>query len=147
MLPEELGSDGQDRIVRGFQEWLDDFRPESEMGPGFGSAEIPHGPPDPSRRWIEQLEQLDEMAHQRHGAPFEEFPDAERIALLRDAITEESLPMRSPAEARHVAVGLLAFFYRSPEATNLCYRAAINTNSCRDLAGSREKPAPLQPGA
>lgn len=147
VLPGELGSDGKERIVRGFQEWLDDFRPEPEMASGWGSAEIPHGPPDPTRRWIEQLEQLDELAHQRHGAPFEELPEGERTALLRSTITEESLPLRSPAEARHVAVGLLAFFYRSPEATNLCYRAAINSHSCRDLSASREKPAPLQPRA
>ena len=147
VLPEELGVEGRERIVVGFQRWLNNFRPEPEMAAGWGSAEIPHGAPDPTLRWIRQLEQLDEMAGQRRGTAFADLAEAERLALLRAAITEESLPLRSPAEARHVAVGLLAFFYRSPEATNLCYQAAINSQSCRDLAAAREKPSLLQPGA
>lgn len=147
ILPDELGGEGRERIVAGFQRWLDEFRPEPEMAAGWGSAEIPHGPPDPTLRWIQQLEQLDEMASQRRGTPFADLAEAERLALLRNVITEESLPLRSPAEAQHVAVGLLAFFYRSPEATNLCYRAVINSQSCRDLATAREKPSLLQPGA
>jgi hypothetical protein len=147
VLPAELGTEGKERIVEGFQQWVDDFRPEPELASGWGSAEIPHGPPDPTQRWIEQLEQLDGLAVQRHDIAFADLAGAERLTLLRNTITEDSLPLRSPAEARHVAVGLLAFFYRSPEATNLCYRAAIHSQSCRNLSAAREKPASLQFGA
>lgn len=146
VLPGELGTEGKQRIVVAFQEWLDDFHPEPELPSGWGSAEIPHGPPDPTQRWIGQLERLDELTLQQHGVPFSVAGEKERLALLRDAITEESLPLRSPAQAEHVAVGLLAFFYRSPEATNLGYQAAIHRESCRNLSAAREKPAPLQPG-
>lgn len=146
VLPAELGTEGKERVTLDFQQWLDDFRPEPELPSGWGSAEIPHGPPDPTQRWTRQLERLNESTLQREGVPFSVLSEEERLSLLRDAITEESLPLRNPADAEHVAVGLLAFFYRSPEATNLAYQAAIHRESCRDLSAAHERPAPLQPG-
>lgn len=146
VLPGELGTRGQDRIAAGFQEWLNGFRPESQMPAGWGSAEIPHGPPDPTERWSEQLERLDQAALRVRGIPFAELEPETRLGLLREEIEEETLPLRSPAQAEHVAVGLLSYFYRSPEAANLCYRAAIHAESCRELSTAGRKPDPLQGG-
>jgi hypothetical protein len=146
ILPSELGAEGKERVVGGFEEWLEGFRPEAELPHGFGTAEIRRGPPDPTPRWVEQLGELDDLATRRHGATFRELPEEGRIALLRERIADDRLALQSPAQARHVAMGLLAFFYRSPEATNLCYRAAIDSESCRELSAAGEKPAPLQPG-
>ena len=39
---------------------------------------------------------------------------------------------------------LLAFFFRSSEANDLCYGAAIGRDHCRGLPGSEEAPAPLK---
>lgn len=145
VLPTDLGVHGQDRIADGFREWLRGFRPEPEMAAGWGSAEIPHGPPDPAERWSEQLARLNQVSFQVHGVAFPDLEPEARLAILRTEIREESLPLRSPAQAQHVAVGILSYFYRSPEATNLCYQAEIHSQSCRDLSTARNKPDPLQP--
>jgi hypothetical protein len=50
--------------------------------------------------------------------------------------------MPAPADAHHVALGLLAWFYASPAAEDLCYRAAIGRGSCRSLADVERAPAP-----
>lgn len=146
VLPAELGIRGHQRIVEGFQQWLRGFRPEPEMAPGWGSAEVPRGPPDPTNRWSEQLRSLDEAALRNYGVAFMDLGLEERAGLLRAEIQEEILPLRSPAQAHHIAVGILSFFYRSPEATNLCYRATIHAESCRDLSTAGNKPDPLQSG-
>ena len=41
------------------------------------------------------------------------------------------------------AVALLAHFYASPAATDLCYEARIGKDTCRPLAQSSRKPLPL----
>jgi hypothetical protein len=38
---------------------------------------------------------------------------------------------------------MLAHFYESPEAADLCYEAQIGKNQCRPLAASLRKPLPL----
>ena len=146
ILPTELGVHGQDRVTEGFRQWLRGFRPDPEMAAGWGSAEIPHGPPDPAERWSEQLTRLDQVSLQVHGVAFADLRQEARLSILRTEIREEFLPLRSPADAHHVAVGILSYFYRSPEATNLCYRAEIHSGSCRDLSTAGTKPDPLQSG-
>jgi hypothetical protein len=81
----------------------------------------------------------------RAGAPsFAVLPREARQAIVRTAIAGErgdSLP--SPLAARHVAVALLAHFYDSPAATDLCYDARIGRQQCRPLAAQRQQPVPL----
>jgi hypothetical protein len=43
-----------------------------------------------------------------------------------------------------VAVALVAHYYASPAATDLCYGASIGREQCRPLAHSRRQPLPLQ---
>jgi hypothetical protein len=37
----------------------------------------------------------------------------------------------------------MAFYFRSSDANDLCYRAQIGRDQCRGLAGSDRPPAPL----
>ena len=63
------------------------------------------------------------------------------IAALEEAhITD--LP-RTP-DGRHVAADLMAFYFRSSDANDLCYRAAIGRDQCRGLENSEQAPAPLK---
>ena len=69
---------------------------------------------------------------------------AQRQSLVQtdlDAIKADRNP--SVAQAPHVALALLAHFYGSREANDLCYDAVIARESCRPLAGSSRKPLPL----
>ncbi len=46
-------------------------------------------------------------------------------------------------EATHVAIGLIAWFYATPEANDLALQAQVGKYSCRGLAGGPNKPEPM----
>ena len=137
-----LGEDGIARVVEGFREWLDELEPGAELDhPYIWTDEIPYGPASPGPVWAAQLELLELEAERRHTRAFEALSLAEREALLRDqlpAAEEPTLP--EPARAAHVALGLLAYFYQSPEANDLCYDARIEQHSCRGLDSAPDAP-------
>jgi hypothetical protein len=68
----------------------------------------------------------------------------ERRAVVRDELKSERID-RMPAvgSASHVALGLLAFYYSSSEAADLCYGSQIGRETCRPLATAPRKPLPL----
>ena len=69
---------------------------------------------------------------------------SDRTELVRAALDGQRLE-RIPAigDASHVAVALLAHFYGSPAANDLCYKAQIGRSSCRPLSASPRKPLPM----
>lgn len=146
VLPSELEEEGRERVVAGFETWLREYEPVPELLHGYGSQEIRYGPPDPKPRWTAQLEALDLEARQRHGAGFAELGAAERRALIERSLSgaPASLPDRAGAlEAEHVALGILGYFFGSPEATDLCYGRRIGGLGCRPLGASPERPPEL----
>ncbi|MFQ5744010.1 MAG: hypothetical protein ACE5HV_10530 [Acidobacteriota bacterium] len=147
----DLGGDGVERVVTGFQQWLDNFHPVAELNHGYlnrGLAQIRYGPPHPGPRWASQLEALELEARQRHGVSFVELSLPQQRSLIGRQIQQEARD-RFPATARadHVAVGLMAYFYAGTEATDICYRAAIGKFTCRGLETAPDEPAPLARGA
>jgi hypothetical protein len=64
------------------------------------------------------------------------------VAAAIGAARVQDLPERP--DGRHVAADLLAFFFRSSEASDLCYGKAIGRDQCRGLPGSEDPPAPLE---
>jgi hypothetical protein len=143
LLPGELGTEGRTRTVSGFQDWLAGYRPAAEMTHGYGTGKLSYTPAHPGPGWAAELEALDLEAHARHGRSFSELSAAARRDILSHQLARERggrLP--DPADARHVAVGLLAWWAQTPEATNLCYRARIDPYACRSLAAQADKPAP-----
>jgi hypothetical protein len=96
-----------------------------------------------------QLRSLNADARSTHGRQFSALSVAERRTLVRAQLTRDAatnLP-GDVASARHVALALLASFYASPEATDLCYQARIHKNACRPLGTSLQRPLPLARGA
>lgn len=146
----DLGDDGVERVVASFEAWIDGFEPVAEMPHGYlsrGLAEINYGPPHPGPRWASQIEALELEAGKRHRAAFSALTIDQRRALIEGQLERgeyDRLP--NPAQARHVALGLLAFFYDSSEANDLCYRAAIGRHMCRGLSGLGDEPPPLTGG-
>jgi hypothetical protein len=144
VLPSELGEAGRDRAVATFREWLQDFEPVAELNHGYGTGELEYTAADPAPGWGAQLRALDLRARRETGRGFAELDAGERRALVRRQVPAERADrLPGVAEAPHVAVGLLAHFYRSPEANDLCHRAAIGRQSCRPLARSAQRPPPL----
>ena len=146
----DLGPDGTDRVVADFEAWIDGFEPVAEMPHGYlnrGLADIRYGPPHPGPRWAAQIEALELEAHKRHRSTFAELSIEDRRSLIQGQLGRDELGrLPSPGQARHVAVGLMAYFYSSSEATDLCYRASIGRFKCRGLATLGREPRPLAGG-
>lgn len=139
VLPGELGAAGIERTALAFERWLAGYREGVELLHGYGTGEIRLTGPSPALRWAAQLDAL--------GPSFAALPVIERQAQLRITLGSGRFAGFPPIDrAPHIAVGLLAFFYSSPDATDLCYEAAIGRNSCRPLSTSPRAPLPLAKG-
>jgi hypothetical protein len=144
VLPGELGRSGITRVVSAFERWLAGYREGAELLHGYGTGEIRRTGPSPALRWSTQLRQLTAAAQQAYGASFDQLSLADRQALVRSALEgQRSSALPAVDRATHVGTGLLAFFYRSPEATDLCYQAKIGDTACRPLSESERRPLPL----
>ena len=143
VLPAELGPQGITRAVAAFQRWMDGYQPGAEANHGYGTGRIERLPADPRPQWRSQLATLDADAR-RTGQSFSALARDQRQALIRAALAgERGDAMPNPLVAKHVALALLAHFYDSPAATDLCYRAQIGRQQCRPLAAQREQPVAL----
>src|SRR5437016_2392672 len=144
VLPSELGATGAARVVESFRRWMIEYREHAELTHGYGTSRIRYSGPTPVTRWTSQLDALDAAARKQGGASFASLPTERREKLVRAALAGVRVD-RLPAvgDADHVAVALLAHFYASPAATDLCYGVAIGRESCRPLGQSARQPLPL----
>lgn len=145
VLPADLGAAGIERAVDAFQQWMDAYQPGAEANHGYGTGKIERLTADPRPQWREQLAALDADARRTGGSPFAALPRDARQAVVRTALASErgdSLP--APLVAKHVALALLAHFYDSPAATDLCYDVEIGRQTCRPLAAQHNQPVPLR---
>ncbi|HVS62188.1 MAG TPA: hypothetical protein VMT85_01665 [Thermoanaerobaculia bacterium] len=146
----ELGAARLEQAVTRFERWRDGVRPVAELDhPYLSSDEVRYGPADPRPAWAAQLEALELESRQRHELAYADLDRARREALLRSHLRrhlprergETALP--APLEAPHVALALMAWFYSTPAANDLCYGRAIRRHSCRGLPSATAEPAPL----
>ena len=140
-----LGDDGVARVLDDFVKWLDAFEPVAELDHYYlWNDEIAYGPHDPGPLWRSQLEALELEAQKRHESSFSAVD-----VRLQEAILHRQLPRETAqdlpyaGDAPHVAIGLLAYFYRTSEANDLGYGAAIEKQTCRGLDTSPDEPKPL----
>lgn len=147
VLPSELGAAGAAKVAGDFVRWMDGYKEGAELDHGYGTSALRFMRASPRPRWAAQLEQLGT----RHAAlgtrPFVQASIEERRAIVRDELKNERTDrMPAVAAAPHVAMALLAFYYGSPDAADLCYRAQIGRQTCRPLAQQSRKPLPLAGG-
>lgn len=146
VLPSELPEAQRAAMVDGFRRWIAGYREHAEMVHLYGTSALERTRPSPATTWAKQLDALDASARRAHGKPFGALARAQRQALVQaelDAIKADRIP--NIARAPHVALAVLAHFYGSAEATDLCYEASIGKQRCRPLAASVRKPLPLAP--
>lgn len=144
VLPNELGAEGVARAVAGFEAWVAGFRPATEVTHGYGTGDLEYTAAHPGPGWAAQLQALDLEAQARFGQAFAVLHPDQRTAMIRQQLARErSDRLPDPAQARHVALGLLAWWAQTPEATNLCYQAKIDPYTCRPLAQQAERPSAL----
>jgi hypothetical protein len=133
VLPSSLGSAGCKKITDEFAIYVRDYRAGADTEHGYGFTRVIPKPPSPAQRYAEQLSALPSPLTQ----------DAVKQALTQAGTKE--LP-RLP-DGKNVIADLMAFYFRSSDANDLCYRAAIGRDQCRGLAGSDHAPAPLRESA
>ncbi len=123
VLPSEID---REKVVVAFEAWVRNYRPGAEMDHGYGFTRLRTKPPNPAPQYLQQLKALGPN------------PDIE-AALTEAKVT--ALP-QTP-DGKHIATDLMAFYFRSSEANDLCYRAYIGRDECRGLQGSEVEPAVL----
>jgi hypothetical protein len=144
ILPTELGSEGINSAVDGFRGWLDRYQPGAELDHGYGSGTLRYAAADPRPQWTSQLEELDADARGQHSRAFDTLDRAARrhlVASRLDTTNADRLP--APLAARHIALAFLAWFYTTPTAHDLGYRARIVPLTCRPLHDVTGKPRAL----
>jgi hypothetical protein len=130
VLPSELSAGHLEKTVAAFERWVREYRPGAEMDHGYGFTRLRTKPPLAASTYIEQLRAL------RLAGDAESRRSAVEASLAQSGVT--ALP-QTP-DGRHVASDLMAFYFRSSEANDLCYRAHIGRDECRGLAGSEREP-------
>ena len=144
VLPGEIGNDGISRISRAFTQWIGAFRPGVELVHPYGSAQLRQTGESPVPRWRGQLAALDRTARERHRRSFTALTRDQRRELVVAALADERTDrMPNPLTANHVALALVAWYYQTPEANDLCYKASIGRNQCRPLVNAPRQPLPL----
>jgi hypothetical protein len=144
VLPSELGRAGATRVAREFRDWGAKYRENAELVHGYGTSRLRATGPTPLTRWTTQLDELEAQAQGKHHQRFRDLTAAQRAELVRAALAGQRLDrMPSVVDANHVAVALLAHFYDSPAATDLCYDAHIGKQTCRPLSAQARKPLPM----
>jgi hypothetical protein len=144
VLPSQLGRAGMTREAAAFRDWAAKYKENAELVHGYGTSRLRSTAATPLTRWTAQLDQLDADAQRLRQRRFRDLSAGDREQIVRDALKAERID-RMPAvvDANHVAVALLAHFYDSPGAADLCYEAQIGRQTCRPLAAQASKPRPM----
>ncbi len=144
ILPSEMGRARREIASDAFWRWMNGYREGVELLHPYGSPRISYSGPSPVPNWTKDLAELDRAARATHGATFRAVSVVNRQALVRAALDDiKGERLVNIVSAPHIALGLLAHFYGSSEATDLCYRAQIGRNKCRPLAHNGRKPLPI----
>lgn len=143
VLPASLGRRGIGLVTDRFLERLKQHRATVLMDAGYGHPVVGRTPESPAARYVEQLAAL-ETAAQSEGHVFSRMaPDAKRV-LIERALGEakvEALP--EMPNGQHVVSDLMAFYFRSSEANDRCFRAQIGRETCRPYPAVTLRPQPL----
>ncbi len=147
VLPSELGADGIATVSRAFTQWIGGYRPGVELVHPYGSSELRRTGESPIGRWRSQLATFDTAAREKHRKAFTALTREQRRELVLSALGEERLNrLPDPLQANHVAMAVLAWYFATPDAVDLCYNAKIGRNQCRPLVHSARQPLPIKDG-
>ena len=143
VLPSAIGRKGQDEAVDDFLRWIRDYKEGVPLSHGYGEPRLVKTGPSPAPGYADQLASLQAAAKAR-GGRFGALPPADRRALLDEAFKAadvRALPGRP--DGKHVVADLMAHYFRSSAANDLCYNARIGRNTYRAIRVTTVRPQPL----
>ncbi|MGE0863360.1 MAG: hypothetical protein AB7P34_05610 [Vicinamibacterales bacterium] len=143
VLPSAIGAKGQDAAVDDFLRWLREYQPGVPLSHGYGAPRLVRSGPSPAPAYSLQVAALQQAAADR-GGRFGALPLQVRRALLDAAFKGagvQNLPARP--DGRHVVADLMAHYFRSSAANDLCYNARIGRHTFRAIRVTTVRPQPL----
>jgi hypothetical protein len=143
VLPSAIGSAGQYEAVANFLKWIREYKEGVALSHGYGEPRLVKSGPSPRPAYVTQLAALQQAAQAR-GGRFGALPIAVRRELLDAAFKAadvRNLPGRP--DGKHVVADLMAHYFRSSGANDLCYHSRIGRNTYRAIRVTTVRPAPL----
>jgi hypothetical protein len=144
VLPSALTADERLLAVTQFVEWVANYREGADAGHGYGSTRLRSTGASPSSAYPAQLAALEEAARAAGATTLGALGEDSRRAIIETALTSPQRITQLPARpsGQHVVTDFMGQFFHGPVGYNLAYRAAINREDCRGLAGSEQAPPP-----
>lgn len=142
VLPSALGATRTRTVVERFVVWAREYREGVPLEHGYGHPRLRRSGPTPVPAYIAQLAALDQAARDA-GARWSAIDLERRRTILDGVLTSagvRTLPPRPTGQ--HVVSDLMAFYFRSSEANDDCYQAAIGRETCRPMAITVRRPEP-----
>lgn len=143
VLPSAIGAKGQDQAVDNFLLWIRDYQEGVPLSHGYGEPRLVRSGPSPAPGYAKQIAALQQSARES-GGRFGILPLETRRALLDGALEAagvRNLPSRP--DGKHVVADLMAHYFRSSAANDLCYNARIGRNTNRAIQVTTVRPRPL----
>jgi hypothetical protein len=141
VLPAAIGAVRLRSTVDGFVAWTHGYKEGVALAHGYGHPRLQKSGASPAPLYMTQLAALEAEARGRGG--WAALDVEARRALLDAAFVKagvRNLPPRPSGQ--HVIADLMAFYFRSTEANDDCYRAMIQREVCRPIAVTIRKPEP-----
>ena len=145
VLPSTLSADDRQLAVTLFVDWVANYREGAELGPGYGTTRLRTTGPPPTVAYPAQLAALEAAARAGGAASFGVASLDARRRIIEAALTSPQRVTQLPARPNgvHVVADFMGLFFNGQQGYNLAYRAAINREECRGLAGSEKAPGGL----
>ena len=143
VLPSAIGRKGQDEAVDQFLRWIREYKEGAALSHGYGEPRLVKSGPSPVGGYANQLSALHQMSQAR-GGRFGALPLETRRELLDSvfkAADVRNLPGRP--EGKHVIADLMAHYFGSSSANDLCYNARIGRNTYRAIRVTTVRPQAL----
>jgi hypothetical protein len=143
VLPSVLGRKGQDEAVDNFLRWIREYKEGVALSHGYGEPRLVKSGPSPAPGYSKQITTLQQAAQAR-GGRFGALPIEVRRELIDAAFKAadvRNLPGRP--DGKHVVADLMAHYFRSSGANDLCYNARIGRNTFRAIRVTTVRPPPL----
>jgi hypothetical protein len=144
VLPSEIGAAGQAEAVERFVRWLRSYDADAEMDHGYGLTRLRRTGPSPASRYpvlIALIDRQTAAALRRPKATFASAPLAVRRTIVEDSLRSVKGQRLLTRPGGNLIEDLMAFYFQSSAANDLCYRAAIGREACRGLPGSEDPPS------
>lgn len=144
VLPSTLGEARVRSITDKFVAWTRGYREGVALAHGYGHPRLQKSGPSPVPTYLAQLAALAAEANAKGGRWSALDLETRRSILDASFVKAGVRGLPSRPMGQHVVADLMAFYFRSSEANDDCYRALINREVCRPLAITTRKPEPLR---